>query len=189
MSRNVEDYRHDFLSKLSSSKVRDSVNSFPRDGKSVRQLAGDCSQLENNFGLANVGFRRTDGRSESKYDVMAVNDDSDNNNKGGRGGRGGRGGGRGGRGGGRGSSSTQGRDGRSSSRSREAKTGVFDILGTWGLPKTSCFHCFQDHAARDGPCSDTPCLFCGKKGHQSIRCNDAPKTQEAFKKATKNKTE
>ena len=53
-------------------------------------------------------------------------------------------------------------------------------MEAWGLAAYSCFHCFGDHAARDGPCAGSPCLFCGNFDHLSVRCGDAPPTRSEF---------
>ena len=167
MSRNVEDYWDDFLKKLAYPKVREAVRVFPKTGKSVRDMASHCCLLENELGLRKLSYQR-----DAKYGVSAVNsgDDSNDDNNRGRS----KGKGNGGKG-----------KGRSKSRGKGAKTGVFDLLGIYGIDKKSCFHCFDSHNAKDGPCSKNPCLFCGQMGHQSIRCDKAPKTQAEFKKALK----
>ena len=167
MSRNVEDYWDDFLKKLAYSKVREAVRVFPKTGKSVRDMASHCCLLENELGLRKLSYQR-----DAKYGVSAVNsgDDSNDDNNRGRS----KGKGNGGKG-----------KGRSKSRGKGAKTGVFDLLGIYGIDKKSCFHCFDSHNAKDGPCSKNPCLFCGQTGHQPIRCEKAPKTQAEFKKFLK----
>ena len=170
MSRNVEDYWDDFLKKIAYQKVRESVRLFPKTGRTVRDMATHCCLLENELGLRKYSYR-----NDAKFGVSAVNGGDNNNNGGGKGKGKGNGDG--------GGKST--RQGRSKSRDRGSKSGVFDTLGVWGIPKNSCFHCFDVHQAKDGPCQGLPCLFCKQTGHQSIRCDKAPKTQEEFKKFVK----
>ena len=170
MSRNVEDYWDDFLKKIAYQKVREAVRLFPKTGRTIRDMATHCCLLENELGLRKLSYR-----SDAKFGISAVNGGDNGNNSGkGKGKGNGEGGGK---------SST--RQGRSKSRDKGSKSGVFDTLGVWGIPKTSCFHCFEAHPAKDGPCQGTPCLFCKQVGHQSIRCEKAPKSQEEFKKAVK----
>ena len=171
MSRNVEDYWDDFLKKIAYQKVRESVRLFPKTGRTVRDMATHCCLLENELGLRKLSYR-----NDAKFGFSAVNESDNNNNGGGKGK---------GKGNNDGGGKSSARRGRSKSRDKGSK-GVFDTLGVWGIPKTSCFHCFDgDHSAKDGPCNGKPCMFCSKTGHQSIRCEKAPKTQEEFKKATK----
>ena len=170
MSRNVDDYRDEFFRKLVHNRVRDAVRLFPKEGKSIRDLAGHATMVENELGLRR-SVNSNGNKNVSSCDVNEVK-------KGGK--KGGKGGGKGGKDG----DSKQNRQrGRSQSRSR---SGVFDQLGEWGLAKNACFHCFSEsHSAKDGPCADSACVFCAKMGHQSIRCKEAPKTKEEFRKIVK----
>ena len=172
MSRNVEDYRDDFFRKLVHNRVRDAVRLFPKEGKSIRDLAGHATMVENELGLRRTVYGKD--KNVSSCDVNEVK-------KGGK--KGGKGGGKGGKGGNSGGSGSNGQRGRSQSRNR---SGVFDQLGEWGLAKNACFHCFDEsHSAKDGPCAESACVFCAKTGHQSIRCDKAPKTKEEFRKIVK----
>ena len=57
----------------------------------------------------------------------------------------------------------------------------FTRADQWCLEEGCCWHCFQQHSRSDGTCKDGPCIFCGKKGHLSIKCYSAPEGKEAFK--------
>ena len=161
MSGNVEDYRDEFFRKLLYNRVRDTVRLFPKDEKSIRDLAGHATMVENELGL-----RRTVYQRDAKYDVMScyISDEEELSGDSGGGNR------------------RHRRRGRRNSGTgdRERVTFLFSRMEAWGLAAYSCFHCFGDHAARDGPCAGSPCLFCGNFDHLSVRCGDAPPTRSEF---------
>ena len=154
MRRVPDEYLSDFLDKLLSSQVRETVSlayhANQIGGRTLLSIATHADQVEEQLkmtsGKRNVsatGAKPKDSKSEGGH----------NSGKG---------------------APPKARVMGSDARANLAKQEL------WGLPKGTCWSCLESHNFKDRSCNRKPCVFCLKSGHQSIRCLDAPKDRNLF---------
>ena len=151
MKRDIEEYHDDFLNKLLFPEVVQHVRFQPRYGRTLQQIAMHCNDVENKLGCRKNSVSTAMKSGNEEQVSMA--------------------------------STHHGQDDGGEKKQRDVGrvASSFARADTWGLKAGTCWHCFDFHSMSDNDaCLGKPCLFCGRMGHRSFHCWDAPSSREEF---------